>query len=788
MATQAKPDPIPTMRIDCSRPLARWLLLIALFLSAAALTRAQVAGSPGGEVIELPEFTVASDQQGWTAASSMSGTRTNVLIQNLPRSIQVLTSEFLADIGADTLSDAAAFMTGVVSQGKQDAVFDNNTFIIRGMRQNRHYRDGVRESFPGMISDGLSVDRVEILRGPSSLLAGVSEPGGMINQISKRPRNVESYAFKATIGSWDYRRYEGDVSMPLSERFAVRGAAAFQDSNSWRPWEGSERKVGYLAAAYRLGADTALNARAEIINYTGNVAIAIPRYRLPGATSSAPGYVPDEIAPWDFNPHGPNNLREHETYRASVDLQHRFNDTFSFRSAALWSKSDRRDHRLSANASVIYTRYLNPALGNVPGNVVPDEMRWSATLDDEQWEIFTYQTDFRGVFEYLGLKHEAILGLERIESQQDRERWDTPNATGNNPSSNPNALTRYKFPTAAVGPLPAGAFQPAWQQMTDVARYTDPNSYLDQEVTRHAISLTNVFSTADRRWHALAGVRADRGKSDSISGRRASEAVPVEIPRERATSETVGLLYRPVNALSVYASYSSSFSGVPAGFNVYDRPLVQPESGDSIEFGIKSSWLGGRLSLEAAVFELNRTNVRRQLTNSEIEAILGVNPGGARYTQDAGEKAEGFELQALIQPFSGYQIAASYAYVDAILTKTENVVRIGGPIAGRGKQNGSLFQKYTFADGSLKGLSITNGVVWVDGSRPDQISGSTGQVTNFMPGYVRVDAGLGYRFTVAGQELHVIGLVQNVGDKRFYEGLQSKGTPRNYRLSVSARF
>jgi outer membrane receptor protein involved in Fe transport len=57
----------------------------------------------------------------------MSGTRTNVPIQNLPRSIQVLTSEFLADNGADNMADAAAFMTGVTSQGKQDAVFDNNT-------------------------------------------------------------------------------------------------------------------------------------------------------------------------------------------------------------------------------------------------------------------------------------------------------------------------------------------------------------------------------------------------------------------------------------------------------------------------------------------------------------------------------------------------------------------------------------------------------------------------------------------------------------------------------------
>lgn len=81
------------------------------------------------EVIVLPEFSVGSSStdNSWVASSSMSGTRTNVPIQNLPRSIQVLTSEFLADNGADNMADAAAFMTGVTSQGKQDAVFDNNT-------------------------------------------------------------------------------------------------------------------------------------------------------------------------------------------------------------------------------------------------------------------------------------------------------------------------------------------------------------------------------------------------------------------------------------------------------------------------------------------------------------------------------------------------------------------------------------------------------------------------------------------------------------------------------------
>jgi outer membrane receptor for ferric coprogen and ferric-rhodotorulic acid len=193
------------------------------------------------------------------------------------------------------MSDAAAFMTGVTSQGKQDAVFDNNTFTVRGMRQNRHYRDGVKEGFVGMINDNASIDRIEALRGPSSLLSGVVEPGGMINQISKRPRTKQETNVKVSVGSWEYLRTEVDVNLPVTPKFALRAVVAYQDANSWRAWESSTRRVGFVAGSYRFSPSTIFNARAETINYEGNVAIAIPGIRIPttatatSATAAAPG-------------------------------------------------------------------------------------------------------------------------------------------------------------------------------------------------------------------------------------------------------------------------------------------------------------------------------------------------------------------------------------------------------------------------------------------------------------------------------------------------------------------
>jgi iron complex outermembrane recepter protein len=780
------------------------LSVLASVVFAQTPPAAKPVAAPASEdrVFTLPEFTVSSGaDEGWAAASSMSGTRTSIPLIDLPRAIQVLTSEFMADMGADTVSDAAAFMTGVTSQGKQDAVFDNNTYTVRGMRQNRHYRDGVKEGFVGMLNDSISIDRVESLRGPSSLLSGVVEPGGMINDVSKRPRTKNETSLKLTLGSWDYSRAEVDASVVASDKLALRAAVAVQDGNSWRQWEGSKRQVAYLTAAYKLTPTTIVNARAESLIYKANVAIAIPGIRIPTGTSAtsataAPtvgqyafGYVPESILPWDFNPHGPNNLRTSRQYRVGADLQHKFNDTYSLHAATNWSMSSRRDLRLSGSASSIIARFLNPALGSVEGNVVPDEIRWAGTNDNEKWDIWTYQGDLRGQFHYWGLKHEAILGLERIESRNWRNRWDTPNssstALGAAPSTNPNALTRYKFPTSASGALPAGAFQPAWTEMTDVSRYTSPNSYIDQNLVRGAVSFTNVFGTDDDRWHALVGARRDHGDNSALNGTSIAVATPAALPKENATSETVGLLYRPWRPFSVYVSYSNSFSGVPTGIDVYGNLLNKPESGKSQEAGIKTSLLNEKLSFEAAVFKLDRTNVRRQLSDAEVTAILGSLPSGGRYVQDNGEKSKGYEAQILYRPFKAYQVAANFSYIDTELVAPNNPILNGSRITGRPRSNGSVFHKYSFQSGALKGFSVNNAVVWVDGFRPDSVSSTTGLVTHYMPGYVRLDFGAGYTGKLLDRTWTFNFSVRNAENKKIMEGLQSKGDLRSFRFGVS---
>ncbi|MDI1319116.1 MAG: TonB-dependent receptor, partial [bacterium] len=100
----------------------------------------------------------------------------------------------------------------------------------------------------------------------------------------------------------------------------------------------------------------------------------------------------------------------------------------------------------------------------------------------------------------------------------------------------------------------------------------------------------------------------------------------------------------------------------------------------------------------------------------------------------------------------------------------------------------SIFHKYAFQNSMLKGFSLNNAIIWVDGQRPDSISSTTGQVTNYMPAYTRLDVGAAYQGKIFGRRMTLTATVRNLADKKIMEGLQSKGDLRSYRVGLSTKF
>ena len=711
------------------------------------------------EVITLPEFSVAGTDEGWVATNTLSGTRTNMNLRDLPRSMQVMTSEFLNDIGALTLTDATDFMSGVTNVGNQDQTNDANTYQVRGFRQNKPYRNGYREPFAGMLYDSATVDRVEVLKGPSSLLAGVNEPGGMINSISKAPRPRQEASVTLRGDSWGMRRGEVDTSIPINKRLATRFVWVRQAGDGWQDFAWSNRTVYYGALSFKLTESTRYNANLEYFDYMASP--PSPRSTVAGSSplNALTWHGNGDInglnlngtyIPWGFNPLGPNNRRAEKIFRSGQQIEHRIGPMLSLRVGGGFTRMHRNDLRLSGTQ--ISTRVVN-------GLTVPSTDALSSTNDDETVNTYTAQGDLVGKFKYWGVSHQAILGAEYIDTDDIRVRDNTP------------ALTAYVF---------GATDQPAWVQMLDKSRYTLPNTRLHAHARRRGYSFTNVVGLFEDRAHLMFGVRHDEG---TIINRNpiATDAIGrYQKVSENANSPTLGAVYRVNEALSVYSSTSRSFAGVPvSAIDVFGKPLDQQVEGKGYDVGLKSSLFKNRLSLNAAAFQVDQINGQRQANTSDIIAA-GLDPlavTGSRSIQDVSARSRGWESDLMIKVVDGYQIAVTYTNLHAFVTANKaNPAAVGGPVSqGPGRESWSFFHKYEVTRGFLRGLTLTQSFVFRDSRRPT------------VPGFTRQDAGISYRTTIFKKRVTFNVREQNVTNLQYWEGFQSRGAPRTLSFSLNTK-
>src|SRR5258708_8860985 len=226
-------------------------------------TSAEPATEPKHEEpMVLSPFTVdTSKDKGYKATNATSGTRLNTAIKDAPLPIEVITNDFMRDVGATNLRQALQYSSGILLTSQNDALMDpqqgldkqpgssganspqsatanNNqsTFKLRGFVVDQTLRDGFRRQFA---SDWINIDRVEVVRGPEALLYGVGSFGGVINYEPKRPQTTDHAYAGFGVGTQGYLRSEIDVTGPLgtsSWQPAYRVTAAWQQNGDYTQW------------------------------------------------------------------------------------------------------------------------------------------------------------------------------------------------------------------------------------------------------------------------------------------------------------------------------------------------------------------------------------------------------------------------------------------------------------------------------------------------------------------------------------------------------------------------
>jgi len=254
------------------RPLSA-LLVIGLALTPAVRTAAQTAPEPGEQtdVVKLSPFVVSTAKdKGYLATNVISGSRVDTAIKDIPISINVITSEFISDIGATDLRGSLAYSSGVMLQTQNDLENTGSTYgsaygpggvnnpqgltaninqvqlKIRGFVTNNTLRDGF---IRGSSTDAVNIDRIEVVAGPNALLYGTGNFGGVVDYLTKQPLDVRQGMFTLSYGSYDFKRAALDVTGPVSTANHIN----YRLSASW---EGSNTNVNYQSNSHYFIAPT----------------------------------------------------------------------------------------------------------------------------------------------------------------------------------------------------------------------------------------------------------------------------------------------------------------------------------------------------------------------------------------------------------------------------------------------------------------------------------------------------------------------------------------------------
>ena len=700
------------------RPVFSRLTIPLLRRSAAATALVALSGSTAwGQETEPPatpsssqgvEEIVVTGQQTYYDREARSALKIDARILETPQSVFV--------INDDLIADQQAFRLDQILQNDSSVQKANNflgaysSYQIRGFDLDNganYLRDG--RSFFQQASPPVEVlDRVEVLKGPASVLYGSMAPGGLINQIPKRPQAEFETSIKATYGSFDTRHYHLDHGGPLTESGNVRYRfnAVYEDSESHRKFADGQRfdtQRRTLAAAI----DWDISERTQLrINFDDTDDDRPQDLGLISTTGSFSGLDYDLI----YNQ--PYSQYDSEVSNLSIQLSHELTSWLEVQTGVSQQKSVR-------------DRYDNELRGP-PSDEGDVNLRVRRRVNRREYR--TFFMDVLSTFETGPLEHRALLGYDLTEVDID----------------NNETLGQTTFTT--------NIFRP--EVLPDPGISTRPENRTGDD-RRTGIYFQDLIAIGDHV-RLLLGGRYDHYEEEQEN----ETGVDVFEEKARAFSPRVGVVVLPTESLSLYASFSESFepnSPVGAEFdNAGER--LDPTLGRQLEVGAKWEAFDGDLFVTGALFTIDRENVPfRDLIANTLEQAGVQNNTGA-------------ELSVVGLIGENLTLSGSATWLDAEFEKSEvdedGLTLEGNTPAGVPSLAVSLAAEYAFPKGGpLEGLALQAGWFF-ESDRPVD-----NENTFDLDAYNRFDVGLKYVQSL-GEERELIYrlTVQNATDEEYFKG------------------
>lgn len=648
---------------------------------------------PSAESEEPIELVVTGEQDGYKVEDATGGTRTNTPIRDTPFSIQVVPEEVIKDQQVQRVTDALRAVPGVISQDAPVSAFES--FNFRGFSSQSFLRNGIRDETIGTAGSGVAnIERIEVLRGPAGALFGSGSPGGTVNIVTKQPLSSPFYEIEGTVGSFD--TYEGrvDLTGPLNrdnDTLLYRLTASASKLGSFIDFVDNERYFISPVLTWLIDKNTNLTLEAEYLS-TKN-----PNYNgLPALGTVLPN--PEGEIPLSRNLNEPSfDKNDRQVYRLGYNFEHRFSENWQFRNSL----------------RAAFQEYQNEAI--FPLELLEDNrtlVRFAQSLESTR-NVYVLNTNVVGDFKTGSIAHKLLFGFDLL-------RDDTRNRDTQDFAIEPINLFNPVYGTQTIGS-------------------SAPSSNFISNTDGLGIYLQDQMTLADN-FKILLG-----GRFDIISQKQEDDnGETINFLQDEAFSPRIGLVYQPTKNISLYGSYSRSFTQVVG--TSFDQRLFQPERGTQYEVGIKGDWLDRKLSTTLAFYQITRSNV---LSNDPD------NPGFLIQTGE--QRSQGIELDIAGEILPGWKIIGGYAYSDAKVTQDQEFE--GNLLNNTPKHAFSLWTTYELQSGDLQGLGFGLGLYYI-GERQGDLSNSFE-----LPSYFRTDAAMFYRRNNFRAALNI----NNLFDTEYFE-------------------
>jgi len=668
-----------------------------------------VAATADADEDAIQVVVTGEQDEGYAPSSASTATRTDTPLRDIPQSIQVVPQEVIEDQGVTRIGDALRNVSGVTPERDFGNISDR--FNIRGFRDSRILRNGFRSGlqnagFTAAIIAPSTVERIEVLKGPASVLYGQVEPGGVVNFITEQPSRNPFYDFGFTAGSFGYIEPSLDFSGPLTadERLTYRLNASYQNGGNFRDFVDS----GTLAIAPVIRYDFS-NATSLTFEYgylesnktfdegllINPVVFELPRERFLGET---------------------NDFIDTTTHSFYLTLDHSFNENIKLRSSL---SAEITDSSLNSFRNVNFDSESN---------------QLTRTFADRETfgSNYSWQTDLTGEFKTGFIEHQLLAGFELAWTD-----FGTNNTDVFDPENRPFAIN-------VLNPQ-YGTLTPSLDERN--AFFTRDNTdrivglYLQDQVTL----LPNL--------KFLVGGRYDFARNEGeFSGIFNDEPFSGESEFDsEAFSPRVGIVYQPVEPISLYASYSRSF--IPNSVTTVDGDVIEPERGTQYEVGVRGEF--GDVIVNLAAYDITKTNLTR------------TDPNNISFSIPVGEvRSRGIELDVAGEITNGWNIIGSLFFNDAFISEGDEFNPEGDTLINAPGSGASLWTTYEIQTGNLQGLGFGVGLFYV-GDREAEIPNDF-----VLPSYVRADASLFYNRDNWRVQLNF----KNLFDTRYLESTQNSGT------------